>query len=398
MSIWLSVAGSVNLELISANIPGALSALNEAAVRIRNLRYIDELRVRFSADRSDYGKLERILTAREDTVKVIGRSGIYWQAKRLLRRKLLLAGLTILMGLVCFLPTRVLFVQVEGNAAIPANLILEKAAQCGICFGASRREVRSERMKNALLEAIPELQWTGVNTAGCVATISVRERTPTQEHTPSRDVCRVAAIRDGIITSCTVYRGNALCRVGQAVKAGDTLVSGYTDCGICIRATNADAEIFAETRRETDVITPLRYDFRVREGGYHRIFSLLVGKNRFIFAKSSRISGAGCAKMYQEYFLTLPGGFTLPVSLIVEDYIFYETEEKPISAESAQIQLSEASGRYLLGQMIAGKIISRDESFLPSDEFLQMRGEYACEEMIGQVRSEEIIDNHGETD
>lgn len=32
-------------------------------------------------------------------------------------------------------------------------------------------------MKNALLSAIPELQWAGVNTYGCRAVISVRERT-----------------------------------------------------------------------------------------------------------------------------------------------------------------------------------------------------------------------------
>ena len=92
----------------------------------------------------------------------------------MLFRPVLLAGLGILFLLAMYLPSRVLFIRVEGNMQIPDRQILAAAEECGIRFGASRREVRSEKVKNALLSSVPQLQWAGVNTAGCVATISVR--------------------------------------------------------------------------------------------------------------------------------------------------------------------------------------------------------------------------------
>ena len=63
--------------------------------------------------------------------------------------------------------------------------------------------------------------------------------------------------RDGFIVSATVTRGNFLCRVGQSVKAGQVLISGYTDCGICIQATRAEGEIYAQTSRDFAAVTPL---------------------------------------------------------------------------------------------------------------------------------------------
>ena len=80
-------------------------------------------------------------------------------------------GLCLLLLLVCILPTRVLFMRVEGNESIPENLILEAAEDCGIRFGASRSAVRSEKVKNGILSRISELQWVGVNTKGCIAVI-----------------------------------------------------------------------------------------------------------------------------------------------------------------------------------------------------------------------------------
>ena len=100
----------------------------------------------------------------------------------------------------------------------------------------------------------------GVNTSGCVATVSVRERTDPEVTEQDSAVSNIVASRDGFIVSATVTRGNFLCRVGQSVKAGQVLISGYTDCGICIQATRAEGEIYAQTSRDFAAVTPRRVD------------------------------------------------------------------------------------------------------------------------------------------
>lgn len=326
------------------------------------------------------------------------RRGLYWVGRRLLGRPVLLTGMLLLLTLVLVLPTRVLFIEVEGNSHIPARQILEAAESCGIRFGVSRREVRSERMKNALLAAIPDLQWAGINTSGCTAVISVRERTTPDAQTEENFVSSIVASRDGVISEMTVLQGNGICKVGQAVKAGQVLVSGYTDCGICIRATRAKAEIYADTRRDLTAIMPCAYVQRGQIVRSEKKYSLIIGKKRINFDKGSGISDSSCVKMYEETYVTLPGGFRLPVILVTEEWIWYDEAAVTMEQETAAAVLTESAGHYLSGLMVAGSVNQRAESVVADDGCYRLYGAYACTEMICKTRIEESLENYGKAD
>ena len=316
----------------------------------------------------------------------------------LIRRPIMVLGIVLILLLSWYLPTRVLFITVEGNEGIPTNLILEKAAECGIAFGANRREVRSEKMKNNLLAALPELQWTGINTYGCTAVISVTEKTAPEEYVTNRGVSSIVADRDGIIYSCTVTSGNPVCVEGQAVRAGETLVSGYTDCGIRIQATRAEAEIYAQTMRQLTVKTPLDY---TQKGDVYQVkekYSLILGKKRINFSKDSGISPSGCDKMYLQYYCVLPGGFQLPISIVVERWCYRSTHSVTTASESPQLCTEDFAKAYLSQQMLSGKILGKFESGDVGDAVCTLTGRYICLEMIGRERSEEIIKHNGKSD
>ena len=175
MGIFQSLRGTVTLELTSGSIEQSLAHLMKQGITLLNVRIRDELTASFQIDRRDFRSVRAITQRKGDRLSVIHRSGIYWNLKSLLRRPLVL-GMAVLLLFSLILPRVVLFVQVEGNDSVPTRKILEAAAESGIRLGAWGREVRSEKMKNALLSAIPELQWAGVNTYGSVAVITVRER------------------------------------------------------------------------------------------------------------------------------------------------------------------------------------------------------------------------------
>lgn len=394
MDLWTSLTGMVEVELTSADPAGCLSAINAAGITVYYARQEGDLTLKFRLRRGDYRKLRAIAKRRGERLSFDSRSGLYWALRMLPGRPVLLAGMVLIVALALFLPTRVLFIQVEGNAAIPTRLILEGAERCGITFGASRREVRSEKMKNALLQTIPELQWAGINTSGCTAVISVRERTEPEEQTQKSGVSSIIAARDGVIHEMTVLKGNPVCKVGQAVKAGQVLVSGYTDLGICIRATHAEAEIFAETQRSMTAIIPSIY---VRRGGFTRQekkYSLLIGKKRINFYKGSGISDASCDKMYSEYYLTLPGGFRLPLAIAVEEWTYYDQTAITMDESTAGEMLADFSADYLTRLMVAGQINARSEMLTQTDGAYHQHGTYACLEMIGKTRLEENLENY----
>lgn len=396
MDLWNSFAGMVEAELTSAEPEAALVAANERNIVIFSVQRISDLTVRFRILRRDYRSLADLCKKRGEHLRLVKRRGLYWFGKRLLKRPMLLVGMAILLGSALLLPTRVLFVRVEGNVSVPGNQILAAAEECGIRFFASRREVRSEKMKNALLSAVPQLQWAGVNTAGCVATISVRERTEPEEEKRETMLGSIVADRDGYILSCTATRGNLLCRPTQTVSRGQVLISGYTDCGICIRATGAEGEVFAQTNRCLTVISPLTYQYRAEPLSTSRKYSLIIGKKRINLWKGSGIWDASCGRMYEEYYITLPGGFQLPVALAVEEYACYETVSAEMAPEDAEEMLKDFAADYLRAQMVAGSILSRDEAVLPDAGVYRLEGEYVCSEMIGRLQQEQIGEYNGE--
>ena len=396
MGFFRSLSGMVQLELVSADINSCMDLLTKHDIVLYGVRIVDELTVRFQANRNDLSIITAMLNRRGAQVRVMGKYGIYWSFLSVLRRPVLLIGLPLLLLLALFLPSRILFVEVEGNQTVSKQLIIEAAAESGICFGASRREVRSERMKNTLLEALPQLQWAGINTYGSRAVISVRERAEPEVLSERNTVTGIVAAMDGIITSCTVTRGTGLCVPGQAVKAGQKLISGYTDCGITIEATRAEGEVMAETRRELTVKTPATRLLRQTAGQEKVNFSLIIGKKRINFYNGSGISGGSCVKMYSKYVLTLPGGFCLPVTLVKETLAESKTETVPY--DNPKSRMEAFAEDYLKKQMVAGEIRQSSQTVHKSGGAYCLKGIYACTEMIGVEQDEKIGDLHGETD
>ncbi len=131
---------------------------------------------------------------------------------------------------------------------------------------------------------MPELQWAGVNFSGGVAIVSVRERLPEEAVRDRSTVTNVVAARDGVIVSMSVLGGQSVCRVGQAVRAGELLVTGCVDQTTHTQYTHADAEIYALTQRTIQAVYPQTAVQKVYTGQVIRRYSLIVGrkKNKFI--------------------------------------------------------------------------------------------------------------------
>ena len=231
----------------------------------------------------------------------------------------------------------------------------------------------------------------GINTSGCVATISVRERQRTDETPQIQGVTSIVATRDGIVREITVTGGSAACKTGQEVKAGQVLISGYTDCGISIRAERAKGEVYAQTSHEISCIMPCFAAQRGEQVATIRKKGLIIGKNRINFSQDSGILDTGCVKMYEENYVTLPGGFVLPIAIVTETYIYYEDRESVAMGDLEDTTLPQLAESYLNSQMIAGRIVNSDVNISQQKDALLLNGNYECLEMIGQERLEEII-------
>ena len=391
-----AISGQLWVELTSAEPELAVSAYAGAGIPMEDLQPQGALTLRFWMPRCCYPQARKLAQKRGDCLKILGKRGIYWMLPRLLRRPVLLLGAAVLTGLTLFLPSRILFVQVEGNAAVPARQILEAAAESGLAFGTSRRQVRSEKVKNALLSKIPQLQWAGVNTSGCVAIVSVRERTALPPAQDSGGVSSLCAVRDGYIRSITATAGTALVQPGQTVQAGQVLISGYTDCGLCLRGEQAKGEVFAQTQQELTAVLPAKWTLRGQSLAQRRSYSLLIGKNRINLWKDSGIWEDTCGRMYEEHYITLPGGFRLPLALCIQTRTTFALSSETIPEAQAGKELTDFARRTVLKRMVAGEIQQAAEHLRQDGGCFWLEARYVCQEMIARRRQEQIGENHGE--
>lgn len=396
LGFWDLLSGVYEVELTSSEPEKAISEINHAGIVMFQMQKHGDLICVFLILRKDYPKLFRICQKRGENLKIIHRSGVFYTGERVIKRTILLCGVLFFLVASVFLPTRVLNVVVEGNQRVESKKIYDAAEVCGIRFGATRREIRSEKVKNRLLSAVPELQWVGVNTYGCSAVINVRERTEADKIEGNNAVSNIVAARDGFVLSGTVTKGTSLFEEGQAVKAGQVLVSGYTDCGLCIRATRAEGDILAQTSRSLESVIPSNVMQKNNDGKVKRKFSLIFGKKRINLWKGSGISDRSCGRMYKEYYIKLPGDFLLPIAVCIETLTMYETVPIPMEQAQAEKVLTDFAEQYLIDQMVAGKILHKVQAVAQLDACYRLEGKYICTEMIGRIQQEQIGDLNGE--
>lgn len=377
-----------NLLIISSADPiNVIRRLNATGAEIFNVTQVDEFTMQLETSKQPDSSILPILERYADKYQIIRRQTFVNILQSFIKRPFILFETVILLLLTLYLPTHVLFVQVNGNANIPKSQIISVACTCGIRLGASRKEVRSEQIKNQMLSALPQLEWIGVNTYGCVAEISVRERAVPEENRKNHTIGSIVASRDGIILDCTTSQGTQLCKPGQAVTKGQLLVSGYTGCGAYIQGALAEADIHALTTRKLTIVVPNTMYGRNEVIRSERRFRLIIGNILINFYKDSGISPTTCVKIQKEHPLTLPGGFTLPICIVEEQVTHYKFSP----AEAETIWAYESGQEYLKSQMIAGKILSKDVLAVPGNGATEYEGTYFCTEMIGQLKIEETI-------
>lgn len=384
------------VELVAGDPENAVNILAKRGLELEDIVYRDALTLCFRIPAADLKLLEPLADSRGWQVRKLSQAGIRPVLRRLMKRKLLLLGLLGYCVLSLWLPTRVLFFHVEGNEKLPSAQILEAAEGYGLFFGASRREIRSERIKNGLLLALPELSWVGVNTRGCVASISVRERSP-RTTVEEPQITGVYAVRDSVVQTVTVQRGTAQVAPGDAVRAGQLLISGYTDCGRFLRVQGARGEIFGETLRQCSLIAPMN---RMARTGIEKSawkITVSMGKKRINLMKSSGFSDSTCGKIKKEFWLTLPGGFRLPVCMTVERLTRYAVRAESKTNLIEDNLWKNQIRHYLLAQMISGEILRAEESAEEIPGGVRMTGSYRCREMIGRERLQEIEEIHGKS-
>lgn len=378
----------VNIQLICADLNMLVQELISAGIILDNIQYIDEITICFKTSIKHYKRLIEIVDNKKAEVISVDFLGFNLIKRSIKRRYVLCLGLILYCVLSLIISGRIFFIQVSGNDQVRAEEILQVVESNGLYFGAKRKKVNNESIKNALIAQLPELQWVGINTAGCVATINVTDRSNEMKKEENNEPSCVVANNEGIIRSTIVVKGTAMCKNGQAVSKGDILISGQSEIGGIIVISDAEGEVYADTNHELVVVGAKKSVQRTRMIDSERRAGIIFGKKLINFYGDSGILDSSCVKMYWEEFIRLPGGFYLPLKLYVEQVDQFETSD---FSGAVFDWLVDAGKNYILSHSVSGSIITCEYMNSLTDSAVVCHMKCICNEMIGVNKKEEIF-------
>ena len=357
--------GSVRVEVSGAAPQRLLNAMSEADMPFWDAVPQDAFTIRLGLYSRDLRDAKALASRCQCELKLLRESGAPVVKRRLRRRVALLVTAVCCFALLAASSLFVWDIRVEGNEQVSTGEILRALAGCGVEPGAFWPGWSSDEIRNSVILDIPELAWLGVSVDSSRAVIRVRERTEAPELVNSEGMGSVTARTTGIIDSMRVYQGAPLVTVGDAVVAGETLVSGEMPSEVGdTRYVRASAEIRARTWYEMSASAPLEYSGLEQSDSRTR-WALVIGDKRINFYLGSSQTPTGCGKIITEYPLAWEGVFTLPVTLVREQTLEYDSAAAAVDEEELSGRL-EAVLRSTLERELSGRGEILDAQFTSS--------------------------------
>ena len=360
---------------------GVLNRCAEQGIEILGVEALDGFTLRLTVPDRRLGALRRLAERCQCTVVDVQRAGAGYALYRHRRRAAAAAMLALVLLLLVWSKAFIWEIEVTGNETVPTGEILGALAECGVGVGSFWPAFTSDSIRDEALVHLPSLAWLTVNVHGSRAEVIVRERVAKPEMIADGEAVDIVAAKSGFITQVLALNGSAEVHRGQAVSAGDTLIS----CRIPWKTdpVHAYGEIRARTYYELSAVSPVQRSEKRYTGREKNRWSLVIGGKRIKFFGNSSFFDAECDKIYYSYPLAVRGLFALPVLLEREQCRFYETTESQDDLLLREQELESELHRRLCQEIGDGEIVSENYSSSEKDGALVVCLRAECEEDIG---------------
>lgn len=388
--------GQTRLRLTGASPEDCLNALAKDGILFEQLSREDALHFSLTLKARDAERAECIAEKCFCEAEVIHRSGARFDAKRAIKRPVLLFGLLLCLLLSFYLQAYVWVIEVDGCETLPDERLLRTLTELEVCVGTRTETIDLQKIRTELLKQLPELSWVAVNRSGGRICVLACAREETKSNEPPYAAADLVAVRDGVITHANVSEGMRLFSVGESVREGQVLVSGFEDYGLCLKGVCASGEVYGQTWHTGTLVIP---SFTMKKSYTGRTWThrtLIVGRKRINLSGNSSFLGTLCDKITDRAQLTLPG-YRFPVILETDTYREYTLVQESLPPSEAERILLEAWNRDLENSMIAGKIEQTTHHCIESGGLYVLQVKSTCNELISRVKPMQML-YEGETE
>lgn len=226
-------------------------------------------------------------------------------------------------------------VEVTGAVHVPAERIEAELASLGFDAGAWLSGADLYAASDRLLALDADLAYVSVVRHGTVLRVRVRERelpTPPAEQRPTNLVAK----KDGVVVSYTVGEGQPMVGAGQAVRAGELLVSGVVlHRGGSLSVVCAQGAVYARTSCTATVEVPLSQVVQVEKGRVALGHGMKIFGWSINFSKNTGNEDIECDTITENRQIAFRERVRLPIWLTTVWQPLCQTETRTYSSAQA---------------------------------------------------------------
>ena len=329
MGLSMEIKGKNMYSKMRVEVFGALpeAMLNAAAfsgIELWNLERVGENSLSFEVYESCLEELETLADSCSAELKIIKYSE---EKRRVLKKRYALLLLVLGAGLLLFVSSLFIWqIEVHGNSRLSRGEILRALEDSGVYVGRFWPGMKADDVRSVFMPKLPEVAWMTVNISGSRAVVLINEREPKPEIYEEAGAADLVASKTGLLRRVSVLSGKTVAEPGQAVTAGEKLAEGRLESIMGTeRLVHARGSAMADTWYEIDAVCPEELDLKNQTAVVRHRFALVFGKRRINLYISSGKAIDECDKIINDYTLGVEGHFALPVRLIHEKIVAYDS-------------------------------------------------------------------------
>ncbi len=385
LKIWLNyIMGYVNIKVESYFLERFLNICISKKIFLWNVKRKKSTILYANISIKDYKRLKEIAKRTKSKVKIESKRGLPFILYKYRKRKIFMAfSIVILIGLIAT-SNFIWNIEVKSDTEINKEEIIELLNQNGLKIGTNKNKIDTDLIINKIRLQRDDIAWIGINMKGTNAIIEIKEADKAPEIIDENEYCNIVSNKNGSITKINVQNGTAVVNVGDIVKEGDLLVSGYMEGKYTgIRYVHSNADIEAKVWYSEKEKFYLNQNIQVSTGNSEKKYSINIGNFKInLFKDISKFENYNTTSENKK--LKLFSNFYLPIEITKITNNEYNNENKTYTKdELTEIATEELEAK--LEEEIENKenIVNKQVNVYENEGYIEVEVIYEVLENIG---------------
>lgn len=333
---------------------------------------------------NEFKKLRNVAKTTKCRLEIEEKKGLPFFLNKYKKRKIFAICLLTMVLMLTITSNYIWNIEIIADGTINEDEIINILEQEGLEIGKSKGKIDTKKIINNVRLSRSDIAWIGINIEGTNAKVEIIKSTEKPQIIADDEYCNIISDKEGIITKINAQNGTVAVKVGDLVRVGTPLVSGWLEGKYTgIRYVHARADIEAKV-----------WHTKKEKAYYNQVISVPTGnsENKYsINFNNFKINLYKSLSNFQNYDtineskkLKLFSNFYLPIEL--KKTTNYEYEERQVTyTEEELVDMTTSKLEEELNKEIQDtkSIVNKQVNTYGNEGYIEVEVIYEVIEKIG---------------